>query len=123
MPGSREREQMKHTRSWYSQGRDVLPLGEIEGPASDPLPERAQYRDDGCPEVAPSCLNCPLPVCKADMPPKAAVTFLRERALMTILASGKSVDEAAALLHISRRSYFRLKRFVRHRAYGLPVPA
>lgn len=34
---------------------------------SDTLPENTRYRDDGC-EVAATCLNCPLPVCKYDDP-------------------------------------------------------
>jgi hypothetical protein len=34
---------------------------------SDTLPENFAYRDDGC-DVSPSCLNCPLPVCKYDDP-------------------------------------------------------
>ena len=33
----------------------------------DALPERYHYRDDGC-EVAPACLQCPLPQCKYDEP-------------------------------------------------------
>ncbi|MBI4305573.1 MAG: hypothetical protein HY678_04565 [Chloroflexi bacterium] len=34
---------------------------------SDTLPENSVYRDDGC-DVSPTCLNCPLPVCKYDDP-------------------------------------------------------
>ena len=34
----------------------------------DPLPENARYRDTGC-EYSSSCLACPLPACKYDMPP------------------------------------------------------
>jgi hypothetical protein len=34
---------------------------------SDTLPENFTYRDDGC-DISPSCLNCPLPVCKYDDP-------------------------------------------------------
>ena len=33
----------------------------------DILPETYVYIDDGC-EVSPSCLRCPLPVCKYDDP-------------------------------------------------------
>ena len=34
---------------------------------SDTLPENSTYRDDGC-DISPTCLNCPLPVCKYDDP-------------------------------------------------------
>ena len=32
----------------------------------DALPEHASYVDDGC-KVSPTCLACPLPICKYDM--------------------------------------------------------
>ena len=34
---------------------------------SDTLPENTRYRDDGC-DISPSCLECPLSLCKYDDP-------------------------------------------------------
>ena len=34
---------------------------------SNTLPEHTHYKDDGC-DVSPSCLDCPLPLCKYDDP-------------------------------------------------------
>lgn len=113
---------MTHGRNWIAQVAGALSLAEIGAPTPDSVPERAQYRDEGC-RLFAACLSCPLPVCAMEMPPKVAGTFLREQELMAILASGRSAAEAAAMLHVSRRSIFRAKRYVWHRHYGLPVPA
>lgn len=67
------------------------------------------YRDDGC-EIAPHCLACPLPLCRYDMPQKAAGAIMRERVVRGLLAEGYSADEVARRLGISRRSVFRLRR-------------
>ena len=37
-------------------------------PATDA--ESSHWVDNGCPEVAPSCYNCPLPICQYDEPLK-----------------------------------------------------
>ena len=78
--------------------------------ASDHLPENVHYRDDGC-EISPHCLQCPLPACRYDMPPKRAGALLREAQLRSLLASGLTADEAAAKMGVSRRTVFRLKRY------------
>lgn len=39
--------------------------------SADHLPEQMHYRDDGC-SIAPRCLDCPLPACRYDLPPKRA---------------------------------------------------
>lgn len=70
--------------------------------------EFIHYRDDGC-SIAPSCLSCPLSVCRYDLPPKAAGALMREAQLRTLLAQGMTAEEAAAAMGISRRSVFRLK--------------
>jgi hypothetical protein len=49
---------------------EIAALGEsdcAEREDDDPLPEYAQYRDEGC-GLANSCLNCPFPKCIYDMP-------------------------------------------------------
>lgn len=80
-------------------------------PVSDHLlPKNTQYRDDGC-EIAPHCLQCPLPRCRYDMPPKRAGALLREAQLRELLADGHSADEASVIMGVSRRTIFRLKRF------------
>lgn len=78
--------------------------------SSDHLPENTHYRDDGC-EIAPHCLQCPLPACRYDLPPKRAGALMREAQLRELLATGYSADEAAVMMGVSRRTIFRLKRF------------
>jgi hypothetical protein len=78
--------------------------------ASDHLPENTHYRDDGC-EICPKCLDCPLPACRYDLPPKRAGALLREAQLRQLLAQGLSADDAARQMGVSRRTVFRLKRY------------
>ena len=78
--------------------------------ASDHLPEYLHYRDDGC-EIAPKCLECPLPACRYDLPPKRAGALMREAQLRALLAEGLTADEAAVRMGVSRRTVFRLKRY------------
>lgn len=77
---------------------------------TDHLPEQLHYRDDGC-EMAPRCLECPLPRCRYDLPPKRAGALMREAELRLLLDQGLSLDDAAARMGVSRRTIFRLKRF------------
>lgn len=84
--------------------------GDTDVSASDHLPENAHYRDDGC-EIAPRCLECPLPACRYDLPPKRAGALLREAQLRELLASGLTADQAAIKMGVSRRTVFRLKRY------------
>ncbi len=85
-------------------------MGVRDVSASDHLPENQHYRDDGC-EIAPRCLECPLPACRYDLPPKRAGALLRESQLRTLLAQGLTADEAAVVMGVSRRTVFRLKRY------------
>ncbi len=78
--------------------------------ASDRLPEQMHYRDDGC-EIAPKCLECPLPACRYDLPPKRAGALMREAELRRLLAQGLTADQAAVVMGVSRRTVFRLKRY------------
>ncbi len=77
---------------------------------TDRLPEQTHYRDDGC-EISPRCLECPLPACRYDMPPKRAGALLREAELRRLLAEGLTADQAAERMGVSRRTVFRLKRY------------
>ena len=76
---------------------------------SDALPEATEYRDSGC-EVAPSCLACPLPVCRYDVPGGARAIRIRERdrAIRAEYARGASVDEIAERHGLSHRRVYRI---------------
>jgi hypothetical protein len=88
--------------------------------ATDRLPEHMHYRDDGC-EIAPRCLECPLPQCRYDLPPKRAGALLREAELRRLLAEGLTADEAAERMGVSRRTIFRLKRYAATNAVVMPL--
>ena len=70
------------------------------------------HRDTGCPDgVHPSCLKCPLDVCRFEGGREPAnVTLARERAEAVAKATAKGAmpDDVAAELGISRRSVYRL---------------
>lgn len=76
--------------------------------SADRLPEQMHYRDDGC-KIAPHCLECPLPACRYDLPPKRAGALQRQAQLFELLNEGLTADQAAERLGVSRRTVFRLK--------------
>jgi hypothetical protein len=65
--------------------------------------------DTGC-EFAPRCLECGLPACRYDLPPRVAGTLLRMTALTRFEREGLTAEELAARIGVSRRTAFRLKR-------------
>jgi hypothetical protein len=66
--------------------------------------------DDGCPDLGiASCFTCPLPVCRYDLPPKAAGAWLRMVRVQALAREGATVNEIAAALRVDRRTVFRLK--------------
>lgn len=76
----------------------------------DALPEHLDYRDDGC-EVFPSCLSCPLPRCRYDVPggARAMLNLTRDAAIRRMREEGDlDVDEIASRFRISRRTVFRV---------------
>lgn len=76
---------------------------------SDALPEHLDYRDDGC-DLFPSCLSCPLPRCRYDVPGGVRALLNRERDhQMRVLKedTGLTVDEIAERFQVSRRTVFR----------------
>jgi hypothetical protein len=87
------------------------PARKVGDSSADHLPEEHQYRDDGC-EIAPKCLECPLPDCRFSLPPKRAGAILRAAQLRPLLAAGLTADECAAEMGISRRTVYRLKSHV-----------
>ncbi len=76
---------------------------------SDALPEHIEYRDDGC-DLFPSCLSCPLPRCRYDVPGGVRALLNQERDhQIRVLRddAGLSVDEIAERFQVSRRTVFR----------------
>lgn len=83
-------------------------------PSRDPLPEYLDWRDDGC-EVAPRCLECPLPRCRFDEPGglRGVLNEARDARVAQARRNGAGIDEIAARFAISRRSVFRILRHER----------
>jgi len=74
-----------------------------------PNEDSVNWRDTGC-EVAPSCLACPLAVCRYDLPGGArAVRNLERDALVRRLHSlGVEPATIAAFVGLSRRHVYTL---------------
>jgi hypothetical protein len=75
----------------------------------DPLPEHVQYRDLGC-DVSPSCLNCPLLVCRYDIPGGLAALRRgpRDTAVLALHQRGADIDQLYHEFSLSRRTVFRI---------------
>ena len=75
----------------------------------DILPERHPYHDDGC-DVSSSCLRCPLPQCKYDVP-NSARQERRDRRDAEIMAArrreGLTALALARRFGVSERTVFR----------------
>ncbi len=84
-------------------GNGALPLAQERQ-----LPENATYRDDGC-DIHPSCLSCPLPVCRYDIPGgKRAVLNLYRNERIARLRRSYTVPVVAGLMSVSRRTVVRV---------------
>lgn len=70
------------------------------------------YEDTGC-EFSPRCVECPLPACRYDMPPKQAGMYWRALQLLPLMGQGRTMEELAADIGVSRRTVFRLMPYVR----------
>jgi hypothetical protein len=69
-------------------------------------PEYCQYQDSGC-EFAPSCLNCPLPVCIYDEPGGRQRLLKKRRAAemaQLFINEGKNIKEVAQIYSVSTRT-------------------
>ena len=76
----------------------------------DSLPEQYPYRDNGC-EVSPSCLECPLPMCKYDDPTAyyRQIRDSRDREIVQAKrVEGKSVSQIASHFGLSQRTVHRV---------------
>lgn len=75
---------------------------------SDAFPEWADYRDDGC-ELAPSCLACPLPVCKEDVGGARMLhNYMRAIRIYAFRDAGGTINDIAWAERVSRRTVFRV---------------
>ncbi|MCC6238351.1 MAG: helix-turn-helix domain-containing protein [Dehalococcoidia bacterium] len=84
--------------------------GRARRPREDALPEHLDYHDDGC-TVFPSCLSCPLPRCRYDVPggARAMLNVARDEAIRRMRDEGDlPVDEIANRFRVSRRTVFRV---------------
>ncbi len=73
------------------------------------LPENTVYEDTGC-DLAPSCLECPLALCKYDDPDGARYdrTVMRDTEIMRLFAEGLKVSAIALKVNISNRTVYRV---------------
>lgn len=71
------------------------------------LPEETVYEDTGC-DLAPHCLDCPIPACRYDLGPGEARRIQRMLTIDTLLAQGQTYADAAAALGVSERTVRRL---------------
>jgi hypothetical protein len=71
----------------------------------DLLPDEINWRDEGC-EVFGSCLNCPLPRCVEEEPrgQQRLRLAVRNKRMVGLRRSGKSVTDIAGLFGVSRRT-------------------
>lgn len=72
--------------------------------------DQANWIDRGC-EIAPHCLECPLPECRYLMPPKRAGALIAAARVRALTEAGRTADQIAAELGMSRRTVFRLKKY------------
>lgn len=76
---------------------------------SDTLPENTRYSDDGC-EASPSCLKCPLPVCKYDDPgwTRRQDRGHRDDEIFRLRKAGVPVPELSRQFDVSTRTVHRI---------------
>jgi hypothetical protein len=68
------------------------------------------YRDTGC-SVHPKCLECPLPVCRFDLPNPQHISLLRQARNKTILDlhhQGKTVRDIARTQELTEGLVYRV---------------
>jgi hypothetical protein len=94
-----------HENGQRSQRRRATKVDLLE----DLLPEHMQYRDDGC-EVSPTCLSCPLPACRYEVPGGLAALRRRPRdaQMLALHQRGTGVDRLCSQFGLSRRTVFRI---------------
>lgn len=80
-------------------------------PRADALPEHFTYTDDGC-DLAPRCLECPLRMCRYDVPlggGRRLLNELRDREIVRLHRDERfTVDALAVRYRVSQRTIFRV---------------
>lgn len=76
---------------------------------ADALPEGSFYPDDGCSE-SPSCLECPLPMCRYEYPGglRSLMNIARDQKIVGLRTLGAPVAVIADEIGVSRRTVFRI---------------
>lgn len=69
--------------------------------------EDSHPADTGC-SYYPSCLECPLPVCRYDMGVKVSCRGLRNREIRQLASEGLSTEELVHRFSMSERSIVRI---------------
>ncbi len=75
----------------------------------DAYPEGMTFVDPGCPEVAPHCTECWLPVCRYEVKGglRALLNRQRDEVIREARAGGGKVAEIAKIMGISERTVCR----------------
>ena len=73
------------------------------------LPENYDYTDTGC-DLAPSCLECPLALCKYDDPNwgRRNRTAMRDQEIVRLRGQGLKVSQIAKIVKTSERTVYRV---------------
>ncbi len=73
------------------------------------LPENYDYTDTGC-DLAPSCLECPLALCKYDDPNwgRRNRTVMRDQEIVRLRGQGLKVSQIAKIAKTSERTVYRV---------------
>ncbi len=73
------------------------------------LPENYDYTDTGC-DLAPSCLECPLALCKYDDPNwgRRNQTVMRDQEIVRLRGQGLKVSQIAKIVKTSERTVYRV---------------
>lgn len=84
---------------------------QIESFADKGLPENQTYIDTGC-ELAPSCLKCPMAMCKYDEPNRRRRrrNVMRDQEIVRLRSKGLRVTEIAKICKTSDRTVYRVIR-------------
>ncbi len=94
-----------------TQGPSVVRRGTGSRRRLDTLPERSEYRDDGCGGGCERSLECPFPRCRLDDPMgwRREARVIRDRELVRVYAAeGLTVDGLASRFQVSRRTVHRV---------------
>lgn len=77
----------------------------------DAFADTRHWVDDGC-DVSPSCLTCPLPVCRYDIQGgiKMLASIRRNEQIMLLHSQGHTAEFISGQVGISLRSVFRILR-------------